>query len=215
MKRIFNWQVNLSITLIALSAALYYLHYFAFHDSHHIFIYLIGDIAFVPIEVLLVTVIIHRVLSVREKRAMLEKLNMVIGAFFSETGSKLLGDFTEFDANIDDVREKLAVDNSWSSERFDEIRKLLKNEEYFIDIRKGNLQGLRDFLTTQKTFLLSLLANPNLLEHDSFTDLLWAVFHLMEELIHREDVTTLPDSDLDHIKGGYPSSICGSGLRVA
>jgi len=30
--------------------------------------------------------------------------------------------------------------------------------------------------------LLGLLGNPNLLEHDSFTDLLWAVFHLMEEL---------------------------------
>lgn len=55
-----------------------------FRDPHHIFLYLIGDIAFVFIEVLLVTLIIHQLLSRREKQAMLKKLNMVIGAFFSE-----------------------------------------------------------------------------------------------------------------------------------
>lgn len=43
-----------------------------FSGPHHIFIYLVGDIAFVPIEVLLVTLIIHRLLETREKKAMLD-----------------------------------------------------------------------------------------------------------------------------------------------
>ena len=68
MKKILNWQVFLGISLVALSAVFYLVHYAIFRDSHHIFIYLLGDIAFVPIEVLLVTLIIHRLLSAREKR---------------------------------------------------------------------------------------------------------------------------------------------------
>jgi len=65
-----------------------------FRDSHHIILYLIGDIAFLPIQVLLVTLIIDRLLSAREKQAMLKKMNMVIGAFFSEVGSQLLKSFS-------------------------------------------------------------------------------------------------------------------------
>jgi len=49
--------------------------------------------------------------------------------------------------------------------------------------------------------MLSLLANPNLLEHDTFTDLLWAVFHLSEELSSRPDLTRLPRTDNDHLSG--------------
>lgn len=38
-----------------------------------------------------------------------------------------------------------------------------------------------------------------MLEHRSFTDLLWAVFHLTEELIYRKDLTTLSDTDRQHL----------------
>jgi hypothetical protein len=54
-----RWLIILSSFLIALSALLYLIHYEIFKDAHHIFIYMIGDIAFLPIEVLLVTLIIH------------------------------------------------------------------------------------------------------------------------------------------------------------
>ena len=81
-----NWQVLLRICLLVLSALFYFLHYLIFRDAHHIFIYLIGDVAFVFIEVLLVTLIIHSVLEQREKKARLEKLNMVIGVFIARWG---------------------------------------------------------------------------------------------------------------------------------
>ena len=68
MKR-FGWQIFLGLTLIALSIAFYLLHYTIFKDSHHIFIYMIGDVAFVFIEVLLVTLIIHQVLSMKERKS--------------------------------------------------------------------------------------------------------------------------------------------------
>ena len=49
--------------------------------------------------------------------------------------------------------------------------------------------------------MLRLLGNPTLLEHDAFTDLLWAVFHLTEELASRKLFDDIPDSDLKHIHG--------------
>ncbi len=46
--------------MLACSAALYALHYAVFRDLRHIFLYLIGDIAFVPVQVLLVVLVIER-----------------------------------------------------------------------------------------------------------------------------------------------------------
>jgi hypothetical protein len=46
-----------------------------------------------------------------------------------------------------------------------------------------------------------LLENPTLLEHEAFTELLQAVFHLTEELSYREDVLNLPDTDKEHLSG--------------
>ena len=200
MKRI-NWMLLLGISLVLLSAFVYLIHFFIFRDVHHIFIYLVGDIAFVPIEVLLVTLIIHRLLTHREKRIMLEKLNMVIGAFFSQVGTKLLTYFSAADPHVEKIRKELIVTTKWSDREFLEVAGRLKNYDYEAAASTDDLDELRDFLTKRMDFLLRLLENPNLLEHDSFTDLLWAVFHLAEELAKREDFRELPDSDIQHLLG--------------
>jgi len=200
MKR-FGWQFLLGLFLVVLSIIFYLLHYAIFRDPHHIFIYLIGDIAFVFIEVLMVTLIIHRLLSEREKRSRLEKLTMVIGAFFSEAGTRLLAFFSDFDPTLDDIRRELIVTNNWSEKEFSKISKRLKNYNYGIEPQKVNFKDLRSFLMEKKDFLLRLLENPNLLEHEAFTDLLRAVFHLTEELVARKDFGKLPISDSEHLAG--------------
>jgi hypothetical protein len=200
MKR-FSWQIVLASALVFLSAVFYFFHYAIFHDTHHIFIYLVGDIAFVPIEVLLVTVIIHRVLSAREKNARMEKLNMVIGAFFSEVGTGLLTYFSDWDPKLDNIRKDLMVANDWSPEEFIEVSGRLRQYDYGVDIKIVDLAALRNFLKEKIDFLLRLLENPTLLEHESFTQLLWSVFHLAEELTAREDIEQLPDSDHEHLAG--------------
>ena len=201
MKKILNWQVLLGISLVALSAVFYLVHYAIFRDSHHIFIYLLGDIAFVPIEVLLVTLIIHRLLNEREKRAMLKKMNMVVGIFFSEAGTALLKLLSVFDPQSGKLGVKLVVASNWPEQEFSMVKKYVKGYDCRIDIHKGDLEGLRDFLVGERRFLLALLQNPNLLEHESFTDLLWAVSHLTEELSHRKDLKTLPKPDYEHLSG--------------
>ena len=200
MKEI-RWQLVLGVGLVVLSALLYTFHYTVFHDAHHIFIYLVGDVAFVPIEVLLVTLIIHRLLSEREKRSRLEKLNMVIGTFFSEVGTRLLTYFSDFDPGLDEIRSRLVVTSDWTSKEFDAVERQLRTYGYSVDIDKVDLAGLREFLISRRDFLVRLLENPTLLEHETFTRLLRAVFHFTEELESRDDMSSLPASDYAHLAG--------------
>jgi hypothetical protein len=63
-----KWTFTIAAALIALSVALYALHLAIFQDPHHIWIYLLGDLAFLPIEVLLVTLILHQLLEMRDRK---------------------------------------------------------------------------------------------------------------------------------------------------
>ncbi|MFA5416062.1 MAG: hypothetical protein WC295_11250, partial [Methanoregula sp.] len=87
MKEETRWKVIVGVGLVTLSVLIYAAHYLIFQDDHHLFIFFLGDLAFIPIEVLIVTLIIDQLLAAREKRQRLEKLNMVIGMFFSSVGT--------------------------------------------------------------------------------------------------------------------------------
>lgn len=155
MKKKFpNQKVLFGVLLALLSIFFYALHFFIFRDVHYIFSYLLCEIAFVFIQVLLVTVIIEQVLSDREKRAMLNKLNMAIGAFFSEVGTELLKFFNSFDTNANELAQKLNINNKWSEEDFDNITHALANHDYKIDTRTGDLKAMKDFVVGKREFLL-------------------------------------------------------------
>lgn len=194
-----KWQVILSGVLLLVSVGLYGLHFLIFRDPRHIFIYLLGDIAFLPIQVLFVTLIINQLLSKREKRDKLKKLNMVIGTFFSEAGVELLKLFLKFEKNDKALKTIVLHDRNWADNDLLRLLKQLPGFAYDIDIHGGDLPELKIYLTSRREFLLSLLGNANLLEHEKFTDLLWAVFHLTDELEYRRDFDLLPAADLQHL----------------
>jgi hypothetical protein len=200
MKR-YGWHIILVLALLVLSVVFYLIHYAVFRDAHHIFIYLLGDIAFVFIEVLLVTLIIHQVLSIREKRARMEKLNMVIGSFFSKVGTTLLTLFSDLDPGLEKIRTELIVTSDWSEQNFSAVSNRLKQYEYAVKVDKIHIDGLREYLVGKGDFLLRLIENPNVLEHEAFTEALRALFHLTEELGARGDMSQLPPNDYAHIAG--------------
>lgn len=138
-------------------------------------------------------------LNKRELKSRLEKLNMVIGAFFSEVGTSLLLDFSKFDARKDTLRKDLVITNDWTETDFLIARNNLLKDDFRIVIDRIDLEELRKFLLGKRDFLLRLLENPVLLEHETFTDLLRAVFHLSEELTIRSHIKSLPDSDRAHL----------------
>ena len=199
LKSFFSWQVLFGASLVAFSALVYFIHYLIFHDAHHIFIYLIGDIAFVFVEVLIVTLILHQVLNQREKRLMLNKLNMLIGIFFSEVGTELLRKFIALDKESQEIGEKFCSASNRTLKEFSVAVDQLKQCHHDIAITQESLSEIKDLLAFKRDFLANLLANPNMLEHDAFTGLLWSVFHLMEELLQRKDLASLSKADSTHL----------------
>jgi hypothetical protein len=196
-----KWQIALGVLLVAVSVILYDVQITIFHSTRDTFFYLFQDLAFIPIQVLLVTLILNQLLNVREKLSMLNKLNMVIGTFFSEVGTTLLKAFAAFDQNTGNIRGELLINGEWSDQQFVIVTKRVRGYEYRILSTESDLEALRTFLIGKRKFLLGLLENPNLLEHETFSELLWAVFHLSEELAVREDLQHLQQSDGDHIAG--------------
>ncbi|XRO75456.1 hypothetical protein ACO3TA_00845 [Methanocaldococcus sp. 28A] len=193
-----KYILTTGICLIFLSILIYLIHFLIFGKIDYILSYFLLHLAFVPIEVLIVSLIIERILDYREKKKKLEKLNMVVGSFFSCVGEELLKIILK--ANIDNIKDYLKISEDWDNKMYEKTKKLLKNYDYNIDIEKIDLYELKSLLEKNKEFLLRLMENPLLLEHEDFTELLLAVFHLADELHKREDLSNLPKSDLYHLK---------------
>ncbi|MCL5071093.1 MAG: hypothetical protein M1308_09375 [Actinobacteria bacterium] len=200
MENKFNWKIIVALILVVISIIIYIINYFIFKNSHDIFFYFTLDIAFLPINVLLVTLLIDTLLNQREKKSMLNKLNMVIGTFFSEVGLSLLKYFNEYDENMEAISNRLMKINNWGRKDYLKFKSGIVKHDSKIHISIESEEILKKFLLSKRDFLLRLLENPNLLEHETFTELLRAVFHLTEEMSSRETFDNQPEADLKHIE---------------
>jgi hypothetical protein len=199
-----KWQYRFAAALLALSVVLYAMRWLLFPgDALHneMVRFLVGDVAFVFVQVLLVTLFIDRIIRAREREETLRKLNMVIGAFFSQTGAALLGQLARADARLPEVHAQFVPKGSWRAEDYARARAALRDHTAEIDLTACDLARLRDSLAEQRSFMISLLANEALLEHESFSDLLWALTHLGEELALRPGLADLEPADARHIAG--------------
>ena len=138
-------------------------------------------------------------LSKHEKKQRMERLNVAIGLFFSELGTGLLAFFARHDAQIDRIEQSLIIGNSWTEADFSAVLLRLQDYDYLVDINSMELEALKGYFDAQNTLLLRLMDNPNLSEHESFTDTLVAVFHLRQELYARGALSGLPASDMEHL----------------
>jgi len=117
MKRL-SFIVYLAIGCLLLSVILYLIDYLIFRDAHTLFLYLMSSLAFLPLEILIVVLIIERVLAQSERKVKLQKMNMVAGAFFSEAGNYLLRDMLDDFENKAEISKWLNVKESWGKKEF-------------------------------------------------------------------------------------------------
>ena len=207
MKRI-RFNQAIVIILIALSFFFFLLQYLIFKNLNEEMFLLFQDLTFLPIEILLVTFILDRVLRGREKQERLQQVRIVISAFFSEIGTDALTGINETVAGSEHLRDSLDMKASWAAKDFATAATAVKASKLHSEPDPEHLIAMREVLTPKKAYLLQMFSNPNLLEHDTFTDMLWAVYHLIDELESREDFHTLPPSDFKHL-GGDITRACG------
>lgn len=195
-----SWKITVSLVLLISSFVLGVLHLLVFDELRTLLFYLALDVVFVPVQVLMVTIIIERLLTERERQSLLKKLNMVIGAFFSEVGNSLMQEMGSTCLDFEELGKRLSIGPEWKKEEFETALQFIEGYTCRINARGMRLDRLRTFLVSKRQFMLGLLQNPNLLEHERFSDLLWAICHLTEELEARRDMDLLPTSDLMHLE---------------
>lgn len=195
----FKQHYPIYLALLFVSIIIYFIQLTVFKDAHDTFFYLLQDLAFLPINALFVTLVLEQAISSREKNSRLENLNMVIGVFFSEVGFELVKYCSSFDSEYEINRRKLCISDNWTDQDFDNVGIAIKNHKFHIDSSLGSLDEFKDFLKKKRDFLLNLLGNPILLEHDVFSDLLWSVFHISDELNIRKDFNNISKEDHTHL----------------
>ncbi len=197
--RALSWEVKLGIVLVTFSFFVYLIKFLVLGDPLNTYMYVFNALGFLPINVLLVTLVINKLLSIRAKRDRLEKINMVIGMFFTEIGTQMLTYFSDYDPDIDKLKGHLIIGDRWTDENFEAVKRIINSHAYKTDGRKIDFEMLQTWLSSKRDFLLRLLENPALMEHESFTELLRAISHLTDELSRRTDFANLPAQDKLHL----------------
>lgn len=148
-----------------------------------------------------ITLVVHQLLSRHERMVIVRKMNMLVGTFFSDIGHDLLEQFNSVHQLKLEEKQRFKIDKEWTNQDFDRAIQSMMNIETQLQITSEEIERLHLYLHPKRQFLLMLLGNPSLLEHEPFSDMLWAIFHLLEELDHRDDFHNLSKSDLDHLAG--------------
>jgi len=195
----YDSNVILFILLIVMSLLLYLIQILFFRNPRDTIFYFLQDVAFLPLQVAIVTIILGKILTIREKREKIKRINMIISPFFNEIGIDLLYFLLRFYCMPEDLKSSMKITSTWTKSDFQRVIKLIHHYHFQISCKEIDLQVLKRILSDKRDFLLKILENPNLLEHETFTDMLWSIFHLADELQARESIIDLPDSDLNHL----------------
>ena len=142
----------------------------------------------------------------KEHEAILEKIDMLMGTFFSEIGNDLIAELSKANVNKANTDDLKAI-KSWNDKDYDNKLKELKNNpvDFKANVapeeREDFLNRIQSLLVENREFLVNLINNPNLLEKDEFSSLLLALLHLDEELARRGELTDIKDADFNHLNG--------------
>lgn len=199
MLKLKTWEIKLGIYLLGLSAALYLLDNLIFHGIDYLADNILLQLAYLPIYIFISTLIIDHLLAEREKSALLKKLYMVVGIFNHEVGLELLKFLIKRDIHLRKIQDSMLIHAEWTKNDFFEARRVIMDYQGKWRLEGKDFEQLKDFLIQKKEFLMRLMENPNLLEHEAFTDLLWAIFHLTDEFEYRQDLKNQPEADRHHL----------------
>lgn len=194
------WQARLGIVFLCCSIIVYSTKLVLIDNLPGTIEYIFNSFGFLFINVLMVTLVINELLTIRARRSRLEKLNMVISTFFSEVDSDLLSRIIPSDPGREDLHEVFAL-STGQTPAIRMMEAAADRHAFTVSPDDLSFPDLSSFLSEKRNFLLRLLENPVMLEHQTFTGMLQAAFHLTDELARRGDLSRLSPADRKHLAG--------------
>lgn len=170
-----KYYIVVSLVLVGLSAIMFLIHYLVFGQAVNTAYYSLMNLCFIPVNSLVVTLILERLIDYKAKQERMEKLSMLIGLFFTEVGYKLMRLIIKAD--------KGGKNSITSFNNLDEVKNQVEKHNYTIDMEDIDLDEIKDVLLENSNLLVNLISNENITEHEIFTDLLMSVIHLRDEII--------------------------------
>ena len=177
MKKI-RYYFVISFILIALSSIMFFIHYLIFGQALNTAYYSLMNLCFIPINSLVVTIMLEKLIDYRSKKDRIEKINMLVGIFFTEVGGKLMHFIIDAD--------KDAKNYITNFEDLNKIKKCLYEYNYKVDMKYIDLCAIKNILVEHNNLFVTLISNESILQHQIFTDLLMSVIHLRDEIIFIE-----------------------------
>ena len=190
MKKI-RYYFVISFILIALSAVMFLKHYLVFGQALNTAYYSLMNLCFIPINSLVVTIILEKLIDYRAKKDRIEKINMLVGIFFTEVGGKLMHLIIDSD--------KDAKNYITNFEDLNNIKKCLNEYDYKVDMNNIDLCSIKNILLENNNLFVTLISNENVFQHQIFTDLLMSVVHLRDEIIFMEKDDNL-ELNINHLE---------------
>lgn len=177
MKKI-RYYFVISFILIALSSIMFFIHYLIFGQALNTAYYSLMNLCFIPINSLVVTIMLEKLIDYRAKKDRIEKINMLVGIFFTEVGGKLMHFIIDAD--------KDAKNYITNFEDLNKIKKCLYEYNYKVDMKYIDLCAIKNILVEHNNLFVTLISNESILQHQIFTDLLMSIVHLRDEIIFME-----------------------------
>ncbi|MFR9070795.1 MAG: hypothetical protein ACLVIU_10585 [Paraclostridium sp.] len=149
------------------------------------------NLCFIPINSLVVTIMLEKLIDYRAKKDRIEKINMLVGIFFTEVGGKLMHFIIDAD--------KDAKNYITNFEDLNKIKKSLYEYDYKVDMNYIDLCTIKNILVEHSNLFVTLISNESILQHQIFTDLLMSVIHLRDEIIFMEKDNEL-EPNINHLE---------------
>ncbi|MEE1115035.1 MAG: hypothetical protein UHN88_08175 [Eubacterium sp.] len=167
------------IVLMAISVLIYGLQIVIFHDVRTTEFYIMQDLAFMPFTIAIATIVVGELIGRREKKERTAKTRMLTSSFFTELGEPLLHSLlrsAEFDEEM-----RITLYGEDDDRPVKEMTDRIRRGKISIDLCPKVYNETMQMLVERQTALLVLSSNPMLFEQECFTDMLWGLFHLIDE----------------------------------
>lgn len=191
MKKRTIWTV---VGLVFLSAVIYGIQIFVFKDIKTTEFYILQDLAFVPISFAITTIVVGQIMDDRQKAESEHKTRMLTSTFFTGLGSQLFEEISKI-ATMDISPNDLLCEDE---KKITEQLRRIEEENIQIQINKEGFENIEQLIQSAKMELMELASNPLLLEQECFTQLLWGLFHLLDEFRLRGVYDQLSEADIAH-----------------
>ena len=84
-----------------------------------------------------------------------------------------------------------------------EIQRQLENVKLNVHIDAAGYTKIQQIIRSNQTNILVIASNPLIIEHECFSEMLWGVFHLMDEFRLRGSWDDLSEQDIGHFNQDF------------